>query len=155
MALYKNWPAICEIGQMNNALMFVLASISTDENDPITQGLFVGFPQCFSTEKADGPFPLSIIRDLAEEAGRKNSRSNGAEYPGSNGVLDELGVPFKTFALDSEMASLYELPLAPSPLGAHSKQGDVGEWRGVKMIVLEKGGETMDLAPLECIVVDL
>lgn len=164
MALYKNWPGICRIGRLDKLLMLVLASASTDENDEIALGLWLGFPQCFSEEKIDGPFPLSIIRELAKEsaAAKGYSGSDAADYPDTWEVLDDLDVPYIILEVcepGDGQTSWSAFP--PSDIEKTAKQGQVIEYKGQSMILLENNynDRTNDwrivLAPTASIQVDL
>lgn len=154
MALYKNWPAICDIGRANPMLMMVLGNALLNEDDEITQGLFVGFPDCFSTTEVKGPFPLSLIRSVGGEMARKNGFDDGEKFPSTIGALDELSVPYVTFNHDPEEAD-EQWPLLPPGIDPKAVQGQICEWNGQKMVVLENGDRTMDLAPVEAIALDL
>lgn len=162
IALYKNWPEICRIGYKHKLLMLVLASIEADENDPDFLGLYVGFPQCFSTTKVDGPFPLSIIRELAQERGQENGSSDGAEYPDSWEVLDELNVPSIIFEVCEPGGQQTSWQVfSPTEVEKTAKQGEILLWKGQRMVLLENnynerhGDWRIVLAPIECIALNL
>lgn len=162
MALYKNWPEICRIGYEHKLLMLVLASIETDENDPVFQALYTGFPQCFSEAKIDGPFPLSIIRELAQEKGQEQGSTRGADYPDTWEVLDELEVPSIIFEVCEPGEQETDWPrFPPTEVKKTAKQGEMLIWKGQQMVLLENNynDHTNDwrivLAPIECIALDL
>lgn len=164
MALYKNWPEICKVGRKNQLLMLILASVEIDESDSIFQGLYVGFSSCFSEGKTDGPFPLSIIRELARDsaASKGYSGKDAADYPDTWGVLDDLDVPYIIFEVcepGDGQTSWSAFP--PSDIEKTAKQGQVIEYKGQSMILLENNynDRTNDwrivLAPTASIQVDL
>ncbi len=164
MALYKNWPEICQVGRTNKLLMLVLASIEIDENNPVFQGLFIGFAQCFSVTKIDGPFPLSIIRELAQEsaASKGYSGKDAADYPDTWEVLDGLDVPYIIFEVCEPGDGQTSWPIfPPSVIERTAKQGQTFVWKGQQMVLLENnlnerhGDWRIILAPVECIALDL
>lgn len=154
MVLYKNWPEICKIGRRDKLLMLVLASVALNEDDDILQGLYVGFPQCFSTGKIDGPFPLSVIRELAAEEGRAHGRTDGELRPDNYGVLSSLCIPSMPFALTEEAMLDTGWPFLSPDVTVTLKQGDVCKWKEKRLVVLEKNSTWMCVVPAECIALD-
>lgn len=162
MALYKNWPEICRIGYQNKLLMLVLASIPIDGSNDIFVGLYTGFGQCFSTEETDGPFPLSVIRELALEASLRHGDDQGADYPESYDILSGLHVPTIDFAIAGDWLD-NDWPRFPLPdeEALRYKQGDRVEWKGQSLVVMENnrnertGDWRICCAPAECIALDL
>lgn len=165
MALYKNWSEICKIGYKNRLLMLVLASVRIEEDDPVFQGLYVGFPQCFSEAKTDGLFPLSIIRELSQDVAARKGYSgsdDAADFPDSFGVLDDLGVPYILFEVCEPCDQQAGWPLfSPTAVEKTTKQGTVLMWKGQQMVLLENNyNERADewrlaMAPAACILLDL
>ncbi len=140
MALYKNWPEICQIGFKHRLLMLVLASVEIDESDPIFQGLYVGFPACFSEAKTNSLFPLSIIRELAQDAAASKGYAgkDAADYPDTWEVLDALGVPSIIFEVCEPGEQQTDWPLfPPSSIEKSAKQGELLTWKGQQMVLLE------------------
>lgn len=163
MALYKNWPEICQIGRKHQLLMLILASIEIDESDPVFQGLYVGFSSCFSEEKTDGPFPLSIIRELARESAASKGYfgKDAADYPNTWGVLDDFDVPYIIFEVCEPGDGETSWPtFPPSAIEKTAKQCQTFLWKGRQMVLLENNynDRTNDwrivLAPIECIALD-
>jgi hypothetical protein len=167
MALYRNWPEICKVGRTDKMLMLVLASVSLTRDNDILAGLYVGFPQCFSAEKIEGPFPLSIIRDLARDSAVvEGFRGDGADFPYSYDVISGLEVPCVHFTVlpRGETVTDSTWPIFPLPIEEvweKLKQGDAYEWRGKQLLVLESNCAPendwwhIHLAPAECIALDL
>ncbi len=163
MALYKNWPEICKVGHRNKLLMLVLASVPIDEGDSVFAGLHLGFSQCFISKKTDGPFPLSVIRELALKASLAGGSDSGPEYPDSYGVLDGLSIPSILFEVSCVGRRSTDWPLFPLPreIALALKQGDTVEWKGQPLVVLENNRNdrfnewSICCAPAECIALDL
>ena len=164
MALYKNWPEICRIGYKDRLLMLVLASASTDENDEIALGLWLGFPQCFSETKVEGPFPLSIIRELAQEAASQKNYSgqDAADHPDVWEVLDALKVPRIIFDVCEPGKQQTDWQLfPPTKVEKNARQGEILHWKGQQMVLLDNSynERTTDwiitLVPAACIALDL
>lgn len=164
--IYRNWTEICNVGHRNNLLMLVLASVSIDENDPIFTGLYCGFPQCFSDKETDGPFPLSVLRELGGEAAVQSGRpwQDGADHPDAYGVIMDLSVPHTIFQVDDDHSGLgVDWPFFPMKLedARKLKQGNIFVWHGKKLVVLEcrfndKNEEHVVVAsPVECIDLDI
>ncbi len=164
-SVYKNWEEICKIGKKNRMLMIILASISADGNDPIFTGLYLGFPNCFSSNKIDGPFPLSVVRSLAGECAVKEGQLSydvGVNHPESFGVLSALGVPHTLFDInDAHEPGGHDCPFFPLLLEEAKKlrQGDCFEWKGKQLMILEINCRCQEpwaaAVPTECIVLDL
>ncbi|QQR78504.1 MAG: hypothetical protein IPJ68_05535 [Candidatus Moraniibacteriota bacterium] len=139
-----------------------MASAEIDEDDQIVQGLFVGFPQCFSEEKTDGPFPLSIIRELAQEAGEQQGQPDGADFPDTWEILDDLEVPSIIFEVCELGDRQTDWPVfSPAAVEETAKQGEMLTWKGQQMVLLENnynersGDWHIVLAPAACILLDL
>lgn len=140
MAIYRNWPEICKIGYRHPLLMLVLATIPLNENDDGFIGLYGGFTHCFSGAETSGPFPLSVIRELASKEALNNYRSkDGADYPDSYNILHRLGVPSVLFEVSDSGHKDTDWPLFPLPEveAIKLKQGDTFEWKGLSLVVME------------------
>ncbi len=161
MKLYKNWPQICQVGYHDKDAMLVLAFSSDKADDFITSRLRAGFPECFSLTPIGGPFPLSVIRQLAYEEGKKQGVANGADYPDAFDVLHGLDVPIILLEVATEEEQESDWPLYPPELAKGLKQGDTIEWKEKKMVILEHCQPTerqtgrLCVAPAECIALDL
>ncbi len=164
MTYYRNWPEICRIGYRNPILMLVLSSVKLDDRNEIFIGLYTGFNQCFSLEKVDGPFPLSVIRELAyEEALKSRGFKSGADYPDSYDILQNLQVPTVLFEVSDDGHQDTNWPLFPLPEAEaiKLKQGDLIEWKGTSLVVMENNrNEKLNewricCSPAECIALDL
>ncbi|MDP2837970.1 MAG: hypothetical protein Q8O53_01685 [Candidatus Moranbacteria bacterium] len=128
--------------------------------------LSIGFPECFSTTKVEGPFPLSIIRELAEEAAMSHhGSSGGSDYPENNDVLSDLYVPYiRLLVLGNPNKNIYGqfdfgMPTFHLPFdeAKELKQGVRIEWKGTTMVVLENNpyNSCITMAPAACIALDL
>ncbi len=160
MKIYKNWKEICQVARYDKLLMLVLASAPDEESEFVTSRLRQGFPECFSLSPVDGPFPLSVIRELAQEEGRKQGAPDGADYPDVFDIPFKLDIPIVLLELATAEDAESEWPLYPPEEGKKLKQGDVMEWKEKEMVVLENNqgkGRTgrLCVAPAECIALDL
>lgn len=139
---YRNWVEICKIGRKDNLLMLVLATVCLDENDPIFLGLYCGFPQCFGDKKTEGPFPLSVLRELGGQTAVRFGRpwEEGANHPDSYDVTLKLSVPSIIFQVnDDHVDAGVGWPFFPMKLAEARKlkQGDIFEWHSNKLVILE------------------
>ncbi len=140
MPYYRNWPKILEIGEKDELVMLVLCRVSLDEDDDLFARLLTAFPECFSNQEVCGPFPYSVIRQLADDD-KKQAEQEGVLWDGIEYVLEELGVPYIDFEVtflgcSQQIPSHHLFPLDWEK-AKELKPGEAFEWRGARFVVLE------------------
>lgn len=87
----------------------------------------------FST-KRKGAIPLSVIRRVAQEG----HEPAAADLPVTSGVADWLGIAYYLqYAITEFTARVWNIRLVPVELRSATKQGDVAEFRGDRLVLLE------------------
>lgn len=159
---YKNWSEICKLGHFpepgqHPLMMAVLATLDLENRNEVTEQIVAAFPQYFSDKPTKGPFPLSYIRRLGGELATRKQVSylSGANLPVSHGVPEVLGIPEWWFGITPEATANYRIPPLPESIPADSKQGDIVEWEGKRVVVLEvnrnEDVDIMHIVPAELI----
>lgn len=97
----------------------------------------------FSMERK-GAIPLSVIRHVA----REDHEPAAADLPVTFGVADRLGIAYYLqYAITESTARAWNIRLVPVELRSATKQGDVGEFGGEILVLLEYNtNEDMDVA---------
>lgn len=133
--------------------MWALATV--DLKGKYGQALIFAFPECFSEEEQEGPYPLSLIREEAHRKGLEEANPSGGDLPISYySIPDHILV--KGFDKTGENIAGLEGQMLPEGIDPNAKQGEVVEWGGKKFVVLENNTacEEFWIAPAECILVD-
>lgn len=154
---FKNWPEICKLGETQHLMMMAVATVDLSKRDERIEQLIAAFPQCFSHEEVVGPCPLSVIRAIAQENGRREGNNDKAgDFPQSYNAIPN-HIPVIEFDKFGEDPATLNLPILPDGIDPSTKQGSAVVWEGKDFVVLENNEscETLCLAPAECIRVDL
>ncbi len=148
--LYKNWSEICKLG--DHLLIILLATL--DMASEYADRLVFAFPECFSEKQQSGPYPMSYIRKLAL---KKGGGKNSADFPQSYDIDSQLKMPCVLLAYDEESLAEYPdlLELRPDNISMNVSQGDVVEYEGRKMVVLENNESCREIALVPAELVDV
>ncbi len=149
--MYKNWKAICEV--KDNHMMWALALL--DLTSDLGRRFVEQLPEFFSQEETAGPYPLSLMREAAQENGRKQGTDNGANYIVSHdGVPGH--IPVKMFDKFGKNVASLNGPKLPDEISPDARAGETVTWEGKQFVVLENNDscEELAIAPAELIFVD-
>ncbi len=150
--MYRNWPAICEVGADNRLLMTLLSTI--DLNTDRGLRLATVFPECFSDEPVQGPVPLSVLRHESFELYLKDYPGEAKDtVPISYNSLKPRGIPYIGFDINGRNVAAGDFPRLPEYIPKDSPLGAVVEHEGKQWVVVENNDscEELFIAPLECV----
>lgn len=158
---YKNWPAICELGQEDRMLMLAAATLDMSRTDFLARNIMAAFPECFSEKETRGPVPWSVMRETAMKNASKDggSPSAGIEYMESFHVHRDLGLPAFGFGTTDQALQAYPelLQMLPSTIDPLAAVGKIVTWHDKQFVVIENNDECDEIwiVPAECVALDL
>lgn len=171
--MFRNWKELCKVGMESQALMTALLTL--DDDSGLGRSLREAFPECWSSVETEGPVPFSHLVRLHIES------DCGAEYLGSepyqfnpdgskaHGICltqrEFLDVPLPVIEFTSELPKFPYLTTDdgvefPRELFESCYFKQVVGWNNKNWVVLYfakslRGEESLTLAPLECVALEL
>ncbi|PJA47105.1 hypothetical protein CO172_03070 [Candidatus Uhrbacteria bacterium CG_4_9_14_3_um_filter_36_7] len=137
--MHKNWGMICLVGDPWLRMALGLINLETEEGQMLVEAL----PQYFCEERgSEWPIPWSILKREVDHAHLHELTD----------VVEGHNIPTIHFCGYGERPTEV-LPEAPKEF-EFSSEGDVKEYMGSLMVVIENGSHLV-LAPFERIVMDL
>ena len=131
--LFRNWPAICGIGDAQTRL-----AISVCEDPETLERLRLGFPECFSEVEDASLVPISAFPELS--AANYRERSTDPDDVESRAECDWQGA-----CIRCNIPFIGQWSYEPIPADVQSQVteatvlGDVVRWRGVEGVVVAVG----------------
>lgn len=146
----KNWKAICEIKDTHFMWAIALLDLATDFGQMVARR----FPEYFTDEPQQGPIPLSVLRRNASKSREVSNKPE--EFLVTCEALPK-DWPVMWFGDDDTMKAYSQFDRIPEALSKADKVGEVYEWQGKKVVLVERGfvqGEEWFFVPAELIAVD-
>ena len=147
----KNWKEISQISDTRVRWELVMLNMDSDLGRKIVERL----PEYFTHEKQAGPYPLSLMRAMAQKEGHRQGNDDGERYIVSYDAVPN-GIPVQTFDKYGKNVAILDGPKLPAEISPHAQQGEIVTWEGKKFVVLENNEscEELSIAPAELVAAD-
>ena len=93
--MFKNWPEICKLANVDRLLMHCLALL--DLQSPLASRVAAAFPEYFSETEVRGPVPWSVLQQMGRDMADLPHPELGHEWMVDSGVFEKLNLPVLVF----------------------------------------------------------
>ncbi|OHA57709.1 MAG: hypothetical protein A2114_02410 [Candidatus Vogelbacteria bacterium GWA1_51_14] len=149
---FKNWQAICNLGEKEPGMMMVLATLDIEENDDLAKQIIATFPEYFCSEKTNFPIPWTALVQKAKVKGDRDGCV--AIRPVIYDAVYFFGIPHEGFVFEVSDVDRLRLPALPVDFPRNGlREWDlktVLRWRGKDFVIVDIDDDEVWVAPAEC-----
>ena len=152
---YKNCKAICQVSDTHFMWALALLDLATDFGRSVVER----FPEYFTEER---PVPLSVLRKWAREYGfGPGPRNCARNFLHQHGAIDHFNLPVLWFVHQADEYEKWrkkphgpDIHLTTDELAKVTTVGEVAEWQGKKIVLVETIYTESWFVPADCIALD-